>query len=97
MTLAELGSRMSSAEFGLWLAFEKLEPFGPRQEELRAGQIAATIANGNRGRGSREPFTAADFFPSLREPERPVDLGAKLRAVFSHFPRGKALRKPKGT
>jgi hypothetical protein len=60
---------MSSAEFAEWLAFMELEPFGPGRDELRAGVIAAVIANVNRdSKRSSEPFVPADFFPNLREP-----------------------------
>lgn len=81
MTVAELGSRMSSAEFMAWVAYAELEPFGPLREDLRAGHIAALIANIARSMGKR-PSTAkpSDWFPELAEPEPPVDVVSKLRA-----------------
>lgn len=39
-TVRELAERMDSAEFGEWIAFAALEPFGSRIEDLRAGTIA---------------------------------------------------------
>lgn len=57
---------MSHAELVEWAAFHSIEPFGPMREDLRAGRIAATIANSApfRTRGA-ELFDATDFFPEL--------------------------------
>ena len=44
------------------MAYFNLEPFGAPQDDLRAGIIAATMANVHRGRG-KKCLTAKDFFP----------------------------------
>lgn len=55
-------ANMTAAEFGAWQAYFGLEPWGCKQEDLRAGVVAATIANVFRDRKVRdEPFTASDF------------------------------------
>jgi hypothetical protein len=63
---------MSAAEFGLWMAFEQLEPFGPLADDYRAGTIAASVVNVNLRKGA-QPRVASDFMPALalalREPE----------------------------
>jgi hypothetical protein len=46
------------------LAYAAIEPFGPQQQELRAGTIAATLANVHR-EAKAKAYVPADFFPSL--------------------------------
>lgn len=58
---------LTSYQISEWIAFAGLEPFGDLQADFRAGQIAATIANVNRGMDS-ETFQASDFFHSLASP-----------------------------
>lgn len=90
MTVAELGVRMSSAEFTDWIAYAAREPFGPLQDDERAGQIAALVGNVALGMGKsqRERYKPADFFPALKAAEPPpMPLGQKLRAVFGQFKR----------
>jgi hypothetical protein len=51
---------MPAVEWDLWCHFYGVEPFGPRQEELRAGTIAAVAGNAWGGK-----LMPADLFPSL--------------------------------
>lgn len=60
-------AEMSSAQFAEWRAYAQIEPFGEDRADLRAGIVASTIANANRGKGQK-PFTAQQFMPSF-EPE----------------------------
>lgn len=47
-------------------AYSNLEPWGALQDDFRAGQICATLANINRDpKTQREAWAARDFFPSL--------------------------------
>jgi len=62
--VAELLRGISSSELGEWMAFARLEPFGDAR--LRAGVIAATVANVHRRRET-PAFGAGDFFPELAE------------------------------
>lgn len=64
---------MSGQEFVDWMAYERLEPFGPLADEFRIGQVCATLANINRGKDSPS-FEAGDFMPALR------------RAIAAHRP-----------
>jgi len=59
---------LAESEGLYWLAYSELEPFGPVQEDFRAGQIASLIYNANRGKDSKALGPEA-FFPSLQEPE----------------------------
>lgn len=76
------------------MAFYDLEPFGDVVADLRAGSVAAVIANVNRNAEKREqPFTADDFIfwrdtgarPAEDEPvllEDPVAQSNLLRAAL---------------
>ena len=47
------------------MAFERLEPFGGLADDFRAGQVAATVANVQRGKDD-EPYGPDFFMPALR-------------------------------
>lgn len=75
--------RMSAIEFDGWAAYFAVEPFGAERADLRAGIVAATVANANRDpKKRREPFQPSDFMP-FHEKGDPTDdqLAAKLRAL----------------
>ncbi len=67
MTVGDLLKRVTSRELSEWMAYETLEPFGPRRADHRAGVIASLIYNSNRGKGAK-PLGADDFFPETFEP-----------------------------
>lgn len=53
-----------------WLAYATLEPFGALQDDFRAGQVCATVANVHRDRSRNpDPFRPHDFMPALASPE----------------------------
>jgi len=58
---------MTSREFAEWMAYASVEPFGPQQEEYRAGVLAACMVNPHRKRS--KPIEPHEFFPSLAPPE----------------------------
>lgn len=63
-----------------WQAFYELEPWGPVQEDLRAGIIASLFYNANRGK-NKKPLHPEDFFPSLkhkRKAQSPDDIRQAL-------------------
>lgn len=64
--MEELGTRMSAAEFGEWMALYQLEPWGEARADVAAGQVAALIANVHRGRDA-PPFKTLDFCPYLQD------------------------------
>lgn len=64
MSVAEAQSRISSAEFAEWIAFSRLEPYGPERADLRAGIVAATVANVHRDPKSK-PFAPSAFMPEF--------------------------------
>ena len=48
-----------------WMDYASRNPFGEERADLRAGIIAATIANANRGKGSKR-FKPSDFMPQFK-------------------------------
>ncbi len=63
MTLADLES-MPVEELESWREYMAAEPFGEHIADLRAGMVAATIANCHRDpKVRREPFQALEFAP----------------------------------
>ena len=68
MTVEELGVRMSGREFVHWMAYYNMEPFGEMRADLRAGIIASTIANVNRGK-RHAAFKPDQFMPEFDKPE----------------------------
>src|SRR5262249_45103145 len=85
MTVGEIESRMTSAEYAEGLAFMSLEPIGDARADLGAGIIASTIANVNRGK-KQKPFTVSDFMPNFDGSRQDSKgLSARLRATLSKF------------
>jgi hypothetical protein len=82
MTVADLDSRLGSAELTEWMAFEKITgPLGRRRHDIQAATIAATIANANRGKGSKR-FTPQDFLPPYgTERKGPQEMLAAIRDI----------------
>jgi len=68
-----------------WLAYASLEPFGEDRADLRAGIIASTVANVNRGRSQRS-LTPQDFMPDFdyRPPSRDEVADKVRRMLQSH-------------
>lgn len=69
-------AEMTSLEFGEWMAFYTLEPFGPLREDLRAGTVAATLVNLKK-RKDASAYLPSDFFAELKvealDEENPVE------------------------
>jgi hypothetical protein len=62
----DLLGRISSRELSEWMAYAQMEPFGEERADLRAGIIAATIANMNRDPKKRaKPFGPEEFMPKF--------------------------------
>lgn len=69
-TVNELQRSMTSAEFGEWIAFYSLEPFGDRVDDLRTGIVSSVIANVNRG-PNVPAFAPIDFVPWAQDQAKP--------------------------
>lgn len=71
MSVARCQLEISSAEFGEWIAYYSVEPFGDRVQDIRAGTIAAASINPHLKQGT-PPLKLQDFFPWTVEPEAPT-------------------------
>jgi hypothetical protein len=64
---------MTAQEFGEWLAEYELYPWGDFAEDLRAGLIASTLANVNKGK-DRAPYSPIDFMPLQKKTPKPEQI-----------------------
>lgn len=69
-------------QFEEWQDYFALEPFGEERDDLRAGQIAAMVANVHKGKGGRT-LKASDF---LLTPERGKGRGGRGRDTSERQP-----------
>jgi hypothetical protein len=83
MSVKRCQREVSSEEFSEWFAFAMLEPFGGQMEDMRAGMVAATIANCH---STKRRFHPSDFFSSLTAP-RQEQSEADIRAVLDRVKR----------
>lgn len=87
MTVADLDSRLGSAELTEWMAYEKMTgPLGRYRQDIQAATIAAAIANANRGKKGK-PFKITDFliqYGEAREktPEELLETVRQLNAAM---------------
>lgn len=90
MTVRELLARMDSRELSEWAAYYGMSPWGPERADLRAGVVAATVANCLSDKGSFKP---SDFMPKYGPPQEfAVPKSAEeLKAAAMQF-----VRKPGG-
>ncbi len=92
MTVAELLSRISSAELTEWMLFFEYEPWGTEVDLMGHGITASTVANVYRDTKKRaSPFTPKEFMPKFepRKRETKKDIAEKqlmqvqgLNAIF---------------
>ena len=73
------------------MVFSYLEPFGGDIQYLGTAIVAATVANGNRGKGEKA-YTAAQFVPKFRKPEQSVEEMINFAAMFTAAAGGQDLR-----
>ena len=72
--IGELQAQVTSREFAEYWAYDQLQPIGPERADLRAGIVAATIANVNRNPKKRaKPFSPVDFLPAYGWPDEEPD------------------------
>ncbi len=83
-TLPEALARCDSRQFAEWQAYYELEPWGEERADLRAGIIASTIANVNRGKGQKA-FSPGDFMPEFAKPPPKPQTPAEMFAVMTTF------------
>ena len=80
--MGELLARISSRELSEWAAFCKLEPLPDGKADVRAGIIAATVANTGRDpKKRRRPFKPSEFVPQWEEANREQGWEEQLKIV----------------
>ncbi|AVP41354.1 hypothetical protein SEA_YARA_20 [Streptomyces phage Yara] len=83
MTVADLDSRLGSAELTEWMAFERMTgPLGRRRQDIQAATIAATVANASRTKKGKT-FKMTDFLIPYGEEQRktPDQMLAEIRKL----------------
>lgn len=88
---------MPVRQFDDWWLEYQLMPFGMRGEYLRAGRIAATIANVNR-QPNRQPYEPSDFMPELKVDTPSISQNRdmtpeEMHAIFAAFKQNREKRK----
>lgn len=67
-------------QFIEWMAFLDIDPHGEERADMRAGIVAATIANAH----SKRRFTAGDFMPKFaKNAERKAMTPDQIKGVFN--------------
>ena len=66
-TVGELKNRMGAAEFVEWMAYYRLEPFGPERVDVAVAGHSALVANMNRKQG-KPAFKLKEFLPKFGRP-----------------------------
>lgn len=82
-TVAELEQTLTSQELTEWMAYYRVEPFGPWRDDYRAGQVMALYANSKRGKGGKA-FRASDFIPRWRR-STPEEIAESVKRWFTAF------------
>ena len=80
-TVEQLLEEISSAELAEWIAFSRLEPFGPEWDQWRSANLAAVVANYTSLNVPRRDFTAADFMPRIRRQQTIEEMIAAFKAL----------------
>jgi hypothetical protein len=80
MSVARCQQEVDAREFAEWMAYYNIEPFGPEREDLRAGIVACTIANVNRGKGTRS-MKPSDFVPKFGGKSRQSESEMEMRLL----------------
>jgi hypothetical protein len=77
-------AEMTSSEFGEWMAFFALEPWGFEEENRRVGVLASTVANMS-GRVLRDGtrIKPDDFVPRERPKADPIEMAKR---IFGYSP-----------
>ena len=87
--IKQLMREIDSEEFSWWLAYYKVDPFGPERDDLRSAIQSQLLANINRDTKKKPtPFTIKDFMPDFnpKEPSRPTEEHRKaIKKKFMKF------------
>lgn len=79
-TVKELLTDLDAAELQDWFAYYALDPWDEQRADLRAGTIAAVIANTN----SKKKFKPSDFMPKYEPAKKQTPADLKAMAMRWH-------------
>lgn len=96
MSVRRAQQEVSSAEFGEWVAYFSIEPFGDRIADLRAATIASVIANVNRAPNT-PPVPPSAFMTWITTPKEPPPVRSAEEIAASVFGVNLAELKKNGT
>lgn len=82
MSVCRAQQEIDSAEFAEWIAYDRMDPYGPERLDLHAGIVASTIASVNAGKG--QTFRPSDFMPNFNKLVKRQSV-AQMRANFALF------------
>lgn len=71
---------MGSDEFGEWIAYSRIDPFGNERLDLHAAMILSMLYNINRG--TQKAKDPSDFMPDFSPP---VPAGEQIIAAFKQL------------
>jgi len=77
----EMLHKIPAWKLSRWVAFLNIDPQGEQRADLRAGIIASTIANVNRGKNTK-PFVAKDFMPDFSDVRPKGQTVAQMKVVL---------------
>lgn len=72
---------MSSQEFSEWMAYYRLEPWGPERADLNMGVLASLYANVKRDPKRSKAFQPQDFMPVYGGEERRQTVEEQVQLV----------------
>ena len=78
--MRELLDDLDAAELREWIAYHDLDPWTEDRADLRAGVVAAVIANTHTKKGRFKP---SDFMPKFETPRR--QSGSDLKAMAERW------------
>jgi hypothetical protein len=81
MSVRQAQAEIDAQEFTEWMEFYHQEPWGEWRSDLRAGIVAATVAN---SAGGKSTFQAKDFMPDFTD-NKPAAKVNDPRAIEAFF------------
>jgi hypothetical protein len=86
MTRGEMMARMSAKEFDAWMAYSAQWPIGDERADIRAGIIAAIVANTHRNpKQTPTPYAPANFMLFRDDSEQtPEEMSRKFQAATGY-------------
>lgn len=83
-----LQAQLTNPQIADWIAYQKLEPFGPHMDAWYHARLLADLRNYSQMSRKRD-WKVADFMPQPPPAEQP--LGQKIRAALSKLKRQPSL------